>query len=152
MYTSVRLHRLWAGLLLLSGALMVAGCGGSSVGTISGKVSYKGQALKGGTVSVIPKSGPVQSSTIAEDGGYRLAKVPVGPAQIAVETESLRPKEQKSLPGPYAKAPKDALPPGLVMGDAKHYVKIPEQYADAEKSGLSLDVKSGKNDHNIDLK
>lgn len=151
MYTSVRLNRLWAGLLLLPGALMLAGCRGSSEGTISGKVSYKGQALKGGTISIVPKTGAIQSSTIAEDGGYRIAKVPVGPAQIAVETESLRPKDQKSLPGPYANAPKDALPQGL-MGDTKHYVPIPKQYADAEKSGLTLDVKSGKNDHNIDLK
>jgi hypothetical protein len=141
----------WVGILFLPCGLL-AGCGGSK-GTVSGKVSYKDQPLKGGNVSIISKSGGVMSSPIEEDGSYKISKVPPGPATITVETKSLRPVSQKALPGPYAKAPKDALPPNLTsQGDAKRYVPIPEQYADPEKSGLSLDVKSGSQTHNIDLK
>lgn len=151
MHKRVRSWRIGAGVLLLSCGLL-AGCGGSK-GTVSGKVSYKGQPLKGGNVSIVSKAGGALNSTIGEDGTYKISQVPLGPATITVETRSLRPVSQKSMPGPYAKAPKDALPPGLdSSGDAKHYVPIPEQYADPEKSGLSLDVKSGSQPHDIDLK
>ncbi len=86
-----------------------------------------------------------------QDGTYKISKVPVGPAKITVDTSSLRPVPQKSLPGPYANAPKEALPKDL-QGDPEHYVPIPDHYADPDKSGLTLDVKSGKNNHDIDLK
>lgn len=151
MHIQIRHWRTWAGLLLLSCGLMLAGCGSGSNGTVSGKVSYKGQPLKGGNVSIIPKKGGTLSSPIAEDGSYKISKVPIGSATITVETKSLRPVPQKSLPGPYAKAPKDVLPQG-VQGDPKRYVRIPDKYADPEGSGLSLDVKGGVQTHNIDLK
>lgn len=147
-----RFWRLWAGLLLLPFGLML-GCGGSSKGTVSGKVLYKGQPLKGGNVAILSKAGGGNlTSSIQEDGSYSISKVPRGPAVITVETRSIRPVPQKALPGPYARASKDTLPPGLVVGDAARYVPIPEQYADPEKSGLSLDVKGGPQPHDIDLK
>lgn len=150
MRTQARSRRLWAALWFFPFALIIAGCGGSSVGTVSGTVSYKKQLLKGGNVSIIPKAGEPRSSSIAEDGSYKISKVPIGPAKITVETKSLRPVSQKSLPGPYARAPKDVLPQG-VQGDAKRYVAIPDKYADPEGSGLSLEVKRGDQTHNIDL-
>jgi hypothetical protein len=135
---------------------MLAGCGGPATGSVSGKVSYKGQALKGGTVTFIPKSGDPHTSPIQEDGSYAMAKIPAGAATITVETTSVRPIPKSSLPGPYSKMAKDVVkegigPPGE-SGDAKRYVPIPLNYADHAKSGLSLDVQSGPQTHNIDLK
>jgi hypothetical protein len=130
-----RFRRVGAGLLFLLWGLMLAGCGGRSQGTVSGKVSYK---------------------TIQEDGSYTVPKVPTSPATITVETKSIRPIPKSALPGPYAKMPKDLAPEGYnppgSAGDAKRYVPIPDQYADHERSGLSLDVTSDPQTHNIDLK
>lgn len=152
MNTKIHL-RVWLGVLLLALGGMLSGCGGSSTGTVSGKVTFKGQPLKGGNVSIIPKAGGVLKTTIGEDGSYSISKVPVGSAKAAVDTSSLRPIPQKSLPGPYANAPKEALPSNLQSGgDPSRYTPIPEMYADPEKSGLTLDVKSGKNDYPIELK
>jgi hypothetical protein len=152
MSAQTQLRRLWAGLLFLPLGLLLSGCGSSSLATVSGKVSYKGQPLKGGVVSIFPeKGGGAQRASIEADGTYKISKVPVGPAKITVDTSSLRPVPQKSLPGPYANAPKEALPKDL-QGDPEHYVPIPDHYADPDKSGLTLDVKSGKNNHDIDLK
>jgi len=150
--------RFLAGLLFLPCGLMLAGCGGGSSGTVSGKVSYKGQPLKGGTVAIIPKAGGVVSSPIQEDGSYSISKVPPGSARITVETKTLRPTPKGAVKGPYAKMPKDAVPEGLNVpgvtgqGDPKRYVAIPDQYSDPEKSGLSMDVQRGAQPHDIDLK
>jgi hypothetical protein len=145
--------RFGAGLLLLSCGLVLAGCGGGQ-GTIAGKVTYQGKPLKGGNVAIISKSGGgAHNSAIEEDGSYSVSKVPPGPAMITVETASLRPAPKGNAPGPYAKMPKDMAPPGPnSQADPKRYVPIPDQYANPDSSGLTLDVKGGSQTHNIDLK
>lgn len=160
MHQLARSGRFGAVLLLLPCGLL-AGCKGSSQGTVSGTVSYKGQPVKGGTVSIIPSKGGALTSPIKEDGSYTISKVPVGPAKIAVETASMRPPPKGAKArGPYAKMPKDAIPPGVdpskVPGaqhhnDASRYVPIPPQYSDPQKSGLSYDVARGNQQHPIDL-
>ncbi len=159
--------RLGIGLLVLPLGLTAAGCGASS-GTVTGKVTYQGKVVPGGTVSIIPAKGGFVSGDIQEDGSYTISKVPVGSAKVTVDTEALKPASA-SAPmqamgnaGYYAKMPKPSpdspgggkigVGPKLSQGDPKRYVAIPRQYSDAEKSGLSLTVKSGKNEFNIDLK
>jgi hypothetical protein len=44
------------------------------------------------------------------------------------------------------------MPGARSQGDEKRYVPIPEQYSDPESSGLTLDVKKGTQQHDIDLK
>jgi hypothetical protein len=131
---------------------MLAGCGGSSQSTVTGKVSYKGQPLKGGTVTIIPQSGGIASTTIGEDGSYKIDKVPTGPAKVTVDTKSLRPASKNQSFGPYAKAPKDITTPGNQQGDPSRYVQIPDQYADPDSSDLTLTVKKGAQQFDIDLK
>jgi hypothetical protein len=160
--------RLGIGLLVLPLGLMAAGCG-SSQGTVSGKVTFQGKVVPGGTVSIIPaKGGGLVSGNIQEDGSYTISKVPVGPAKVTVDTEALKPASA-SAPmqamgnaGYYAKMPtpspdspgggKIGVGPKLSQGDPKRYMAIPRQYSDPEQSGLSLTVKGGKNEFNIDLK
>ena len=98
------------------------------------------------------QSGGVVSAAIQEDGSYTISKVPIGPATVTVETMSLRPTARAAMPGPYANAPKDVMPGARSQGDEKRYVPIPEQYSDPESSGLTLDVKKGTQQHDIDLK
>jgi hypothetical protein len=153
MHAQARIRRLGAVLLILTGGLTLVGCGRSSQATVTGKVTYKGQPLKGGSISLISDAGGVVKSTIEEDGSYKITKAPLGSAKVTVDTKGLRPVNQKAVKGPYAnaKAPPEVLPKSAKGGDASHYVAIPPRYADPEKSGLSVEVKKGKNEQNIDL-
>jgi hypothetical protein len=157
-----------AGLLAVAALLGAAGC--KSYGDVSGKVTYKGQPLKGGTVTfTTPGKGSV-SAPIAEDGSYTAARVPAGEARIAVETKSVGPPAQTKGPAAFKRGPPKLRPPkdkdlesmpkdahapmsgDLPKADYKRFVPVPEQYADPEKSGLTFTVTGGPQTHDIDLK
>lgn len=149
-------HLQRSSLFLLCGPLLLAGCGGSQ-GTVSGKVLYLGKPLPAGNVTFIPEKGGALTAEIKEDGSYTISKVPIGPAKITVETQSVRPPAQGGFAPPMP--PKDAIPSGVdpsklpgFQGQAKKYVQIPEPYSDPQKSGLSHTVESGKHEHTIELK
>jgi hypothetical protein len=128
--------------------LLLAGCGPPS-GTVSGKVTMGGQTIPGGSVSFVPPNGKgTQSSDIAEDGTYTVRNLPLGKAAIIVETKSAAPAGAPG--GVRMNMPAGAQnAPGADAG--KHYVPIPEAYSSADTSGLSFEVKAGKQEYNIDL-
>lgn len=169
MHTQARFGMLRTGLLILPLGLMAAGCG-SSLGTVSGKVTYKGEVVKGGTIRIVPEKGPPATGDIQEDGTYKITHVATGPAKVSVETDSIKPMKEaaqgrgamsmyknKPPPPPPGSPGSDMDPSKSVagfreQGDEKRYVAIPARYSDANKSGLSLTVKGGNNEFNIELK
>jgi hypothetical protein len=159
----------WLVCLALGVVLGVAGCNtGPASGTVSGKVSYKGAPLKGGTVMVFPTGegkNPV-SAEIKEDGTYTAEKVPTGPAKLSVETESLKPPmvmgqgpaggggsagKKYQPPPPDPKVKTEPYAPPDPSERAKRYVKIPEKYSNPDSSGLTTMVKTGNNEFNIEI-
>ena len=71
--------------VLASSCLLSLSCGSS--GTVSGKVTYNGQAVPGGVVVFVADgTRGTMSATIGEDGSYRVENVPSGPVKIAVKT------------------------------------------------------------------
>jgi hypothetical protein len=108
------------------------------VGSITGKVTYKGVPLPAGTITFHPLEGKAGSAPIREDGTYSADKVPVGDAAVTVDTQPLKPADK-----PKGDKPK---------GDAPKFVKIPAKYADKEKSDLKVTIKKGKNVYDIELK
>ncbi len=146
------------GWVLLCGLVTAAGCG-SPKGTVSGKVTFKGQPLPGGTISFVPEKGGAVTADIQEDGSFTAPNVPTGPAKITVETMSVRPQAESGVK-PMTPPP-DAIPPGIdpknlppamrAKTQEKKFVPIPEGYGDPEKSELTYTVKSGKQVHNVDL-
>src|SRR5437588_6501794 len=92
--------------ILLLALLIATGCSGKKAsGTVSGKVTYQGKALRGGSVTFIPADGVgVATSRIAEDGSYKVEKVPAGNVKITVETETSKPVQKY----PGAQPPKDS--------------------------------------------
>jgi hypothetical protein len=136
--------------LILLMPLGLVGC--SSSGTVSGKVSYKGTMLKGGTVTFVHPEGKASATTqIGEDGSYTIPKIPPGDVKICVDTSMLNPAGRT--------APKYSPPPGqnspYAPSDAsdggKRYVAIPPDYADPDKTTLTLTIKGGKQEHNIEM-
>ena len=66
---------------LLAAALALVGCGsgnGLTLGRVQGKVTYKGEPVKFGTVSFVPDAskgtdGPIAMGNIKDDGTYVLS-------------------------------------------------------------------------------
>ena len=133
------------GLLVLMSVATQIGCGGK--GDISGKITFKGKPVAGGTVTFVAKDKMPYQGPIGEDGSYSLSGVPTGEVKIGVT--SPRPgglsAREKALQGDRRE---DVTGPKI---DPKKWVAIPGDYAFFEKSGLSYVVKSGKNQHDIEL-
>ncbi|MFO0803857.1 MAG: carboxypeptidase-like regulatory domain-containing protein [Gemmataceae bacterium] len=145
-----------------------AGCG-QDPGTVTGKVSYQGKALKGGTVAFVLAGSPGGTSPIKEDGSYEVPNLKPGTYKILVETESLLPRG--SGYGPKAQADKKTMspPPGANIPEgykpmniadaeaaqkesAKKYTKIPLNFGKAEETPLQYSVVSGPQTFDIELK
>lgn len=158
MTRAARFRRVLAAAFCLCGILLAEGCGGGK-GVVSGKVLYKGKPVLGGSVSFIPQAGGAMSSPIEEDGSYTIRNIPTGTAKITVETESFRPPLVNVPAGGGGVSP-DFMKKNLEkmnpqMADpqrAKRYVKIPAEYSNPDTSTLTYAVKSGKQEHDIDLK
>jgi hypothetical protein len=136
--------------------LLTVGCG--SKGTITGTVSFKGTPITAGTIVFAPDSGEPSVNAPISDGKYSADKVPIGPAKVTVSsTYSVGSSPmQQMMKKSGEKMPED-LPEGarkLMEGaaQAKKGIRIPGDYADPSKSGLTYTVKSGKQTHDIDLK
>jgi hypothetical protein len=82
---------------------LVLGCGSSKAAPaqVSGKVSYNGQPVPGGTV-VFYSSAGVYSAAINTDGTYTAADLPEGEMVVTVDTESLNPDRKTAAYTPSA--------------------------------------------------
>jgi hypothetical protein len=133
-----------AGLWLLPLLACTIGCGSSK---ISGKVTHKGEPLHMGLVTFTAADGSPHTAQINEDGTYSIANVPPGLAKIAVEGFG----EKGRLPpgGKAMRRPKDEHSPSAEASYAP--VKINPKYKKPETSGLTCEVKGGRQTHDIQL-
>ena len=103
-------------------------------GTVSGRISFKGKPLTGGTITFTPSKGTAVTAAIKADGSYAALKVPAGAARVTIKTESVKPKPTK-----------------VVRPGAPKYVAIPRKYSDAKPSVITFVVKEGNQEHNVEL-
>lgn len=128
-----------------------AGCGGSGgmpCGAVSGKITYKGEPVKGATVYFNPVAsggnvevGKVGVGATDDSGFYRISTYTVGGNDGAVIG-----KHHVAIVGGGFKdafSPKDAPAVGT---------PIPPKYSNPKASGLEVEVKSGKNTFDFELK
>src|SRR5690606_17254977 len=97
---------------------------------VSGMVTLDGEPLPGGTISFILDSDPNYNiRTNIENGKYEAKRTPIGPCKVIVETK------------------------WLVNATPNAYREIPSEDEAPTTSGLTADLKAGKNkDVNFDLK
>ncbi len=118
---------------------VVSGCGSSAsstIGTVSGQVTFSGQPVKAGEVTLYsPGAGSGATAAIDGEGHYQFQEpLPAGDYQVAV------------LPPPPP-PPQDAVPVAVeVKAD-----DIPGKYRDFNSSGLTLSVKPGDNTFDISM-
>jgi hypothetical protein len=122
--------------------LVLSGCAEPST-KVSGKVTYQSKPLNSGTITFFCKDNKVvRSCQIGTDGSYAIDKVPLGNAKISISVPPPRTKPT----GEVAKMAPSGGP------EPPEPVEIPQNYSDPEKSGLTYEVKSGSQPHDIDLK
>jgi hypothetical protein len=140
----------------LSLCLLAVGCG-ASTGSLSGKVSYKGTLLKGGTIAFVSsdQSRPPAFTNIGQDGRYSLTGVPSGEVVVTVETVSAKKfQPPKVVKGVMPKVPEGKESPYMSAtygGGGDRYVQIPDTYSDPKKSKLKLTVSGGTQEHDFNL-
>lgn len=135
--------------------LSCLGCGESlgPTGTISGTAKIKGANLKAGTlITFTSDKGTIASGTVAEDGSYVAKiignsspeKIPVGIYKIAVtvptEGQTMSDADYEAMMNSGGKPP-----------EVKKDTSVPAKYNSGQTSGLSLEVKTGANKHDIAL-
>ncbi len=111
---------------------MAAGC--SATGTLTGKITYDGVALRGGTVKFMTEDGKgVARAQIQPDGTYTAEHVQVGLNRVTVETHSAKNEPAAGL-------------------THSRYVPIPGRYRNPHRSGLGVTVWGGPQTFDIELK
>jgi len=122
-------------LLLVGAALALAGCKGKPTGSVSGKVTYKGQPLTTGEVQFYaPEKGAGAGGKLDGSGNYTL--------QGAIDVGTYKVYVQPPVP--------EQLPPGTPPPKAAPF-NIPPKYQTPQSTPLTKEVKAGNNDIPIDI-
>lgn len=142
--------------LPLFGALVAMGCGKSTStpASATGKISYKGTTVGGGSIAFVTADGARYSSPIKGDGTYTVSQLPVGEMTVTIETDSAnKDRKDPNYGGGMAKGGPTGSPrPDTAKADAGgSYVKIPAKYKDAKTSGLKVSLTASKNSKDFDL-
>lgn len=135
-----RLPRLTGWSFLVVALILTASTGcGTSTGTVSGQVTYKGQPINQGTISFVAKDPKVRpAGGVIQNGKYSL-EVPVGEVAIAVNVPSMLPPVEKGK-----------KPPKKVKGK-KPDEDVSPKYKDPKTSGLTMTVVKGEQTKDIAL-
>jgi hypothetical protein len=129
--------------------LVVTGCGGPSVGDVSGTVKFKGELIPNGTITFYSQVGrkEAQGGRI-QDGEYKVDGIAAGPALITVVTFGSAGSDAS------AKMPKGVDVSGfkgMIPNVGGKKVDIPARYGQPDTSKLEFEVKAGKQTHNVEL-
>ncbi len=142
-------------------ALVLAGCGAgdnglNKGGKLTGRATIDGKPLKGGNVIVVSENGKYSvQGYINGEGIYTVLEPPLGKVKIAVQTSHLRDSVvPKNDPGKGKGKGIDGSR-GMTLPDPKElglgFTAIPARYEKAETAGLTTEVKSGDQAHDIEL-
>ncbi len=148
----------WIQSVVTSALFALVGCGGASdaskgpVGTVTGKVTFKGAAVPSGCVVAfqgMTKGSGAGSAIVVSEGKYTLRngatdKINSGTYSVSISPPPAAPVDPKVLDeymqtGDASKMPKEVPPP------------FPAKYLDATASGIKVEVKEGKNELDIAL-
>ncbi len=136
----------------------MTGCGGSggAPGVVSGKVTYNGTPLTGGTITLHPvKGGAEIPIIISNEGTFSSSGIPEGEMQVSIETEFLKGKAGPGYnpsKGPPPPKGAEVNVPEFDKSKQPTYMKIPSKYASVTTSELTWTITKGNNNQDFDLK
>lgn len=160
MKTSPQRLRSIVGCALVFSALVLIGCSNKAASeknlVLSGKVTYKGNPVTGGKMTLIPadKTTMVQvNAEIYGDGTYSIVAPGTGEMKITIDTEGL--KGMPDMSSPYGKMAKPGMrQPKMDPKQVRKYVKIPKKYSDPNSTTLKVNItkeNGGKNVYDCEL-
>jgi len=145
--------RMFAPLLVLA----LAGCG-SSTATVTGKVTFRDRALTSGRVVFYCSDADqtVAHGDIRPDGTYTIAKLPAGPARVAVEIADPRtaPEAARGMMDPAKMGNPQAEKPQKPQPEKPRTVpprEVIARYRDPDQSRLTCEVEGGEKEFNINI-
>ena len=136
-------------------ALAAAGCD-KGFGSVSGKVTVEGKPLKSGVVNLewptgqVAKNGQAlldHATSAVIDGSYSIPRVPAGIKANVGVMAAFEPPARK-MSGEVAVITKEEK---KKISEQKGNAQIPQKYNSPATSGLTLDVKRGSNQFDINL-
>ena len=137
------------------GLMTLAGCG-KQTSEVRGTVTVGGEKVSSGNIVFIGEDGRVDSSVIT-DGTYTMLKAPIGKVKITVASTAPSGASRgqagniAGLPPELKEKAASAVKGSSVPASAKKGVQVPTKYSDEKTTDLTYEVKSGKQEHNIDL-
>jgi hypothetical protein len=145
-------------------AVALTGCGDVPRGRLHGTVKYQGKPLTGATVIFLAGDNKTHLAKLKPDGTYDVSGVALGTIKVSIQQDlpevaskadprsaaSRSQSKSDVTDEKAAKAPAAPPPPAPEKTDWKH--RLPVQYADAEKSGLTFELKESDQDWSVDLK
>jgi hypothetical protein len=157
----MRMAGILAVVVLVIGVLFYVGWAGigSDTAEVSGCVTFEGKPVGFGTITMIAEKGSGLGTASIKDGTYAMPRAPVGPVRISI-TGSKIPFEQRpraETKGEYMKrrgelADKAAARGEPVPDDPPDPNDLPGKYSNDQVSGLTFEVRPGKNTYSPDLK
>ena len=145
------------GFLGLVATVAAMGCAGgnpNAPANFSGKVTYKGQPVGGGTVK-LEKDGPVEGSrasiNLNPDGTFNGTDLAEGDFAVTIETDSAKGNAPTNYGASKGKKMASSPIPQSANVVKPTYTEIPKKYGKKESSGLKVTLKRGKNEQNFDL-
>lgn len=120
---------------------------------VSGKVTYKGEKVKTGSVSFVPadvNSGRAAGGEI-QDGYYSLTTLTPGDGAMSGKYKVSIISENVDLSKAFAEADGGALPEAAVA-KARRKSLIPRKYGSVSTSDMTAEVKAERNSIDFDLK
>ena len=145
--TPLRSFALALGIVAISG---LCGCGAKTA-SVSGRVTYDGMPLTGGSLILYCQDKQIVRGVIGPDGSYTIPNVPRGLATVTILAHVPIPAglkyQQKNIP-----ATKDGpIPPTFDSSRSGDATAIPEHFGLPEESGLSVTVDRRRVVYNLDL-
>ncbi len=127
----------------MASLIAALGCSGKSTpetSTVQGKVTYQGNPVTQGVILLTPEgSGQAATGEIQTDGSFQLTTFK--------KNDGARPGKYRVAVQPF---PATGGIPGMEFPEGKP--PIPAKYLDANTSGLTAEIKSGKNTLDFALK
>lgn len=162
----LRLIPLASSAVLTASAFLASGCGDDGLGTrypVSGKVTYKGEAVKKANISFIPSSPEGRGATgSVQDGQYTLTTLSPGDGafpgsyKVTVDDRQVDAGKIRADADDLAKkrgVSYNAIPQELQIKAAKKAKgALPGKYQIPETSDLQKEVKAESNTIDIELK
>jgi hypothetical protein len=143
--------RVWVGLLLLA---VLVGCTGKPRSVVvTGKLTYKGNAVNGATMQLFPVAGKadkaVTTISVAQDGMFRSTDLPAGEYKVVVTGTAASSQVPEDLLKKMPPEKRAEMEGKLANMNTKATIPFPDKYKGAATTDLKCTI-TGQ-DQNLEL-